>query len=217
MCPNFCLPFEQESTLKGKNLFPSNRWANSVLLEKILFQNGLVVQESKYEVISLVVTTENIPSGFSPLKSRGTQSGNTALMRNANSECPKERVHPCSLTWTFSFRRHILDILFSSTHTGHSLFVDTYWTFSFRRHILHYPLILSVSGKRRPRSVFIRLPFQGGQSRGSQMVISQFFWYFLVDSRYVFNIFISYVFLLSVQYIWTWCDTLFSHHENTPI
>ena len=34
--------------------------------------------------------------------------GKKALKPNANSEGPDERVHPCSLVWTFSVHRHKL-------------------------------------------------------------------------------------------------------------
>ena len=35
-----------------------------------------------------------------------------ALMPYANSKCPDERAHLCSLIWTFAFRRHILQYPF---------------------------------------------------------------------------------------------------------
>ena len=37
------------------------------------------------------------------------QRGKKVLMPYANSEGPDERVHLCSLVWTFSVRRHILE------------------------------------------------------------------------------------------------------------
>ena len=36
------------------------------------------------------------------------QHGKKALMPYSNSEGPDEHVHPCSLIWTFSVLRHIL-------------------------------------------------------------------------------------------------------------
>ena len=37
--------------------------------------------------------------------------GEKDLMPHANSEGPDERVHPCSLIWTSSIRRHVLQYL----------------------------------------------------------------------------------------------------------
>ena len=51
-CNSFWQASEEGSTLKGKSLLPLG--ANSFLLEKIQFQKGLCVQESKQEITKVV-------------------------------------------------------------------------------------------------------------------------------------------------------------------